>query len=138
MSYYDRDKYPNRNDLVDQDTTNQMARMHHWPKSHIGNSAEFMVSGWPYFQSGGSFTASLPTVSSWICISAIGDDVTVTLQGGSASFIVPAGTTTGQLDLKCTSVTCVAANAGTASLSAGLTNVHSRDFPDISTTAGVV
>lgn len=126
----------------DRDRTGVPGTMQH-PIPHLGNSSEFVVSGWPYLASkvlagGASVTIDLSSVSRWICVSAIGDNITVTLQGGAASFVVPAGANTGQLELKCTSVTLTAgATGGTASLVAGLTNIPNSQYPDLSSADGI-
>lgn len=126
----------------DRDRTAAAGTMQH-PIPHLGNSSEFLVSGWPYLASkvlaaGTSVTINLSSVSRWICVSAIGDNITVTLQGGAASFVVADGTNTGQLELKCTSVTLTAGTTGgTASLAAGLTNIPNSQYPDISTANGI-
>ena len=72
-----------------------------------------------------------------MCISAIGTNVTVTIDGGSAAFTVPSGTISPRFDFKCTSITVTLAGAGSACVSAGLTNVKSDDFVDISGFNGV-
>ena len=132
MSYYDRDR-----------TT--AAKSMNSPKAHFGNTAEFLVSGWPYLETtttadpaGVSATSSFGYVTQWVCISAIGTDVTFTLDGGGASFTVPSGTISPRFDFKCTSVTVTLAGAGSACVSAGLTNVLAADFPDIKSYTGVV
>ncbi len=128
MSYYDRDR----------DTAAQTMNI---PKAHHGNTAEFMVSGWPYLQ---TFTADGSTsfgyVTQWICVSAVGTDVTLTLDDGSAAFTVPAGTISPRFDFKCTKVTLDLDSTGAgkyACVSAGLTNVREADFPDITGYTGV-
>ena len=114
------------------------------PKAHYGNTAEFLVSGWPYLETtttadpaGATATSTFGYVTQWVCISAIGANVTITLDGGSAAFTVPAGTISPRFDFKCTSVTVVLDGAGSACVSAGLTNVKAEDFPDIKTYTGV-
>ena len=125
MSYYDRDR-------------STAARTMNIPKAHYGNTAEFLVSGWPFLEThtaGG--TSTFGYVTQWVCISAIGANVTVTLDGGGAAFTVPAGTISPRFDFKCTSVTVALDGAGSACVSAGLTNVKAEDFPDISDYTGV-
>ena len=129
MSYYDRDRAT-------------AARTMNIPKAHHGNTAEFLVSGWPFLEThtttgAGNGTSTFGFVTQWVCISAIGANVTVTLDGGAAAFTVPAGTISPRFDFKCTSVKVALDGAGSACVSAGLTNVRSEDFPDISTYTGV-
>lgn len=125
----------------DRDRTNSAGLMQQ-PGAYIGNTSEYMVSGWPYAETVESTTTiTFTSVSQWICVSAIGTDVTLTFQGGSAAFIIPAGTLSPRFDVKCTSVTLTMGSSGSgekASLLAGLTNVKTSQYPDISAAAGVV
>lgn len=129
MGYYDRDKYPN-----DLNATNSpVALTVGWPEPHLGNTGEYMISAWPFAQTEtGTFTATFDYVSRWVSISAVNCDIEVTFQGGASKFLVPSGTTTGQLELKCTSVTLTAINVGVnpkLSLLAGLTNIKATVYP---------
>ena len=138
--YYDRDRNP-RTDAGVSGTRTMAGSMNH-PAAHYGNTAEFMVSGWPYFETisvtnGAGGTASFEMVTQWVCISAIGTDVTVTIDGGAAAFTVPSGTISPRFDFKCTSITVVGGGSGSACIAAGLTNVSTDDFPNISTYDGV-
>ena len=141
--YYDRDRRyrdPASNDADDFDTPHPRGTMNH-PITHHGNTAEYMVSGYPFFQThsldSSSGTSTFGYVTQWICISAIGQNCVVTINGGSAAFTVPAGTISPRFDFKCTTITVTMVGAGTACVSAGLTNVKSADFPDISGYTGV-
>ena len=128
MSYYDRDR-----------TTT--AGLMQQPGAYIGNTSEYMVSGWPYAETlTATGTVGFTSVTQWICVSAIGTDVTLTFQGGSASFVIPAGTLSPRFDVKCTSVTLTMGSSGTgekASILAGLTNVQTDQYPDLSTAVGI-
>lgn len=125
----------------DVDRTNRAGLMHQ-PSPYIGNTSEYMVSGWPYAATVTTTTTiDFTSVTQWICVSAIGTDVTLTFQGGAAAFVVPAGTLSPRFDVKCTSVTLTMGTSGTgekASLLAGLTNVRTAQYPDISAAVGVV
>ena len=139
MSYYDVDKYPNDLNASTSTTTSTTVS---WPKPHIGNSSEFIASGWPYSLTVTSTTTvTLPYVSKWVCISAINCDVEVSFEGGSAVFIIPSGTNSGQLELKCSQVTLNPINVtpgAKASLICGLTNIPGDSFPDVSSWDGIV
>ena len=123
----------------DRDRTNAAGTMQH-PRTYIGNTAEYLVSGWPYAKTvTGTTTITFAEVTQWINVSAVGAPVTVTFQGGLSSFVVPAGTQTGQLDLKCTKVT-LTFTGGTnisASILAGMTNIKANQYPDLSEYTGV-
>ena len=130
MSYYDRDK-----------TAGTFApQFHNHGGTFIGNTAEYMVSGWPYAKTvTATTTISFNDVTQWINVSAVGADVTVTFQGGTAAFVVPSGTQTGQLELKCTEVT-LTFTGGTnisASILAGMTNIKADQYPNLSSYAGI-
>ena len=127
MSYYDRDR------------TNAAPTMGQ-PRTYIGNTAEYMVSGWPYAKTvTGTTTIEFNEVTQWINVSAVGAAVTVTFQGGAAAFVVPAGTQTGQLELKCTKVTLTFTGGVniSASILAGMTNVKADQYPNLSSYAGI-
>ena len=127
MSYYDRDR------TTAAPTMGQ-------PRTYIGNTAEYMVSGWPYAKTvTGTTTISFDEVTQWINVSAVGAEVTVTFQGGSAAFVVPAGTQTGQLELKCTQVTLTFSGGSgiSASILAGMTNVKASQYPNLSSYTGI-
>ena len=121
----------------DRDRSLAAGSFHNHGGTFIGNTAEYMVSGWPYAKTVTSTTTiTFNAVTQWINVSAVGGNVEVTFQGGTSKFVVPTGTQTGQLDLKCTEVTLTLA-AGSASIMAGLTNVKSNQMPDISEYAGI-
>ena len=123
----------------DRERTNAARTMQH-PQTYIGNTAEYLVSGWPYAKNvTGTTTITFGEVTQWINVSAVGADVTVTFQGGGAAFVVPQGTQTGQLELKCTKVTLTfSGGAGiSASILAGMTNIKANQYPDLSNYTGV-
>jgi len=130
--YYDRDR---RNDTITPAGT-----MNH-PMTHHGNTSEYMVSGYPFFETHtADGTSTFGYVTQWVCVSAIGTDVTVTINGGAAAFTVPSGTVSPRFNFKCTSISVDLTTTGTgkaACVAAGLTNVKSADFPDISGFTGV-
>lgn len=124
----------------DRDRTNNAGLMQQ-PGAYIGNTSEYMVSGWPYAATvSATTTVDFTSVSQWICVSAVGTDVTITFQGGSAAFVVPAGTMSPRFDVKCTSVTLTMGSSGSgesASILAGLTNVKTSQYPDVSNADGI-
>ena len=134
--YYDRDRNPNGAYGANATAAGTMQ----YPQTHIGNTAEYLVSGWPYAKTvTGTTTITFDEVTQWINVSAVGAPVTVTFQGGSAAFVVPAGTQTGQLELKCTKVT-LTFSSGTgvsASILAGMTNIKATQYPDLSSYTGI-
>ena len=135
--YYDVDRR-SREDYGHNANLNQTAGHMNHPMTHYGNTAEYLVSGYPFFQTHTSTgTSTFGYVTQWVCISAIGTNVTVTIDGGGAAFTVPSGTISPRFDFKCTSITVTLAGSGSACVSAGLTNVAATDFPDISTYTGV-
>jgi hypothetical protein len=115
-----------------------------WPSPSVTSVPEYQLSGIPYCETitGGSaneleFT-ELPRVSRWISISAVGADVTVYFKSGNDSdnnqyFVVPSGTISDRLELRCTKVYFKqAAGVGnSASLVAGLTHIDkSKTLPE--------
>lgn len=132
MSYYDRDR------------TTAAGTMQH-PGTYIGNTAEYLVSGWPYVKSiinddGNSttYTLSLNYVTSEIKIQAIGSNMTISLQGSADTFIVAAGTTM-TLPVKCTSLSFTngTQNHGITVI-ASLTNIPASQYPSDSWVGGSV
>lgn len=123
----------------DRDRAAAAGTMQH-PGTYIGNTSEYLVSGWPYAKNVTSTTTiEFDEVTQWINVSAVGAPVTVTFQGGNAAFVVPAGTQTGQLELKCTKIT-LTFTGGTnksASILAGMTNIKANQYPDLSTYTGI-
>ena len=142
MSYYDRDRRPRNAQGAPQSWGSETAAgTMNLPPAHYGNTAEFLVSGWPYIKTlEGDGSADFGYVTQWVCVSAIGTDVTITIDGGSATFVVPAGTISPRFDWKCTSIGVTLGTTGNgekACVSAGLTNVDEDDFPNISQYTGV-
>jgi len=131
MSYYDRDR------------TAAAGTMQH-PEAYIGNTAEYLVSGWPYSlsydnSSGGTKTntVTFSYVTKFITITAISGAATVSLQG-QANFVIPAGTTQ-KFEVKATTVAISVGNNHGFRLVAGLTNIPKTQYPSsLGTQAGVV
>ena len=137
--YYDRDRNPGG-----AGTRTTAGTMNH-PYTHHGNTAEYLVSGWPYVKShtsggGGAeiVTINFPFVTQFIQVSSIGGTAEIRFKsGGTSVFKVPTGTTV-RLDVKCKDVFITCQANDTVSIAAGLTNVHRDEFPDISALEGVV
>ena len=132
--YYDRDR---RNDTVKPAGT-----MNH-PTTHYGNTAEFLVAGWPHLgtktnASGGaiSLTVDFTHVTQFVQVTATGGDITISIGTGSATFIVPEDNTV-KLPVKLKTINFSIPNTATVSYCAGLTNVPVVEFPDISGYTGV-
>ena len=145
--YYDRDRNP-RNEVTGISGTRTMAGTMNHPTTHYGNTAEFMVSGWPYLgqKTNADLNGDLSDydceitfthVTQHITISAIDGNITVTLGGGAASFIVPAGTISPRFDVKVGQMTLTIPDGATASYIAGLTNVPVSELPDMSAWTGI-
>jgi hypothetical protein len=125
----------------DRDRPAAAGQMNH-AQSHYGNTAEYMVSGYPWIKSitaSGAQTITFDFVTQWICISAIGANVTLTF-GGAQTFIVPVGTISPRFNVKCKTITVTLGSTGggeSANIAAGLTNVPAADFPDITGYTGI-
>mgnify|MGYP006230785731 FL=1 len=138
--YYDRDKNPNG--TAHKANATAMGTMNH-PMTHYGNTAEFLVAGWPYIGSKTnstgstiSFTVDFDYVTQFVQVSAIGQDITISIGTGSATFIVPEDRTV-KLPVKLKTIKFSIPNTGTVSFCAGLTNVPASEFPDISAFDGI-
>ena len=138
MSYYDRDK------------TDAQPKMQ-WPKPHFCSVPEYQVSGWPFCKtilsadSSDINEVSFEGVTRWVCITAQTQDVKVafadpTTDGWVSYFIVPSGTTSPRIEVKCTKI-WVAANIPSSTteitVMAGVTSIGTSQFPDISGRTGV-
>ena len=138
--YYDRDRNPNG--TAHKANATAMGTMNH-PTTHYGNTAEFLVAGWPYIgtktNSTGapiSFTVDFDYVTQFVQVSAIGQDITISIGTGSATFKVPEDRTV-KLPVKLKTITFGIPDTGTVSFCAGLTNVPASEFPDISAFEGI-
>ena len=146
MSYYDRDK------------SNAPTKMQ-WPKPHFGSVAEYQVSPWPFCEiieesvsDDEAHEINFKSVTRWICIAAPDGDVKVAFAdpdalddlgapvGWESYFIVPSGTTSPRIEVKCTKI-WVEAVSGTdkteITVMAGVTSIDTSQFPDISERTGV-
>ena len=135
MSYYDRDRRPRQADGTPDNWSTQTAAgtMNH-PTTHYGNTAEFLVSGWPYIHEGsGSGSVTFTHVTQWFVVTAGTSDVEISFKSGGKAFVVPAGTTSPRLDLKCVTVY----HNNDCTIIAGLTNVLAAEFPDMSEWTGI-
>jgi hypothetical protein len=138
MSYYDRDKSPAPTKMQ-------------WPKPHFGSVAEYQVSPWPFCEVIASVDSTSITeinfksVTRWICITALTQDVKVafadpTTPGWESYFIVPSGTTSPRIEVKCTKIWVAAVSGSFATditVMAGVTSIDTSQFPDISERTGV-
>ena len=138
--YYDRDRNP---DGAFKTGATAAGTMSH-PSTYIGNTAEYLVSGWPYVKSiinddgvATTYTLNLNYVTSEIKIQAVGSDMTVSLQD-SDSFIVAAGTTM-TFPVKCTKLSFSnAVQDHGIIVIAALTNIPAAQFPSDSWVGGSV
>jgi len=128
--YYDRDRNPNGAHGADATSSGTMQ----WPIAHIGSTAEYLVSAWPYSlsydnSSGGTRTntVTLEYVTKFITITAVSGNATVSLQGGD-NFIIPSGTTQ-KFEVKATTVAITCANSTGFRLVAGLTSIPKQQYP---------
>ena len=132
--YYDRDK------------TDAQPKMH-WPKPHFGSVPEYQVSPWPFCKVvSGADSIDFEAVTRWIIITATSGDVKVAFAdpdaidpetsspyGWDTYFVVPSGTMSQRLEIKCTKIWVDAA----CTVLAGVTSVGTSQFPDISERTGV-
>lgn len=141
--YYDRDRNPRTAGTEAMGTYTAAGTMNH-PMTHYGNTAEFLVAGWPYIKnhtsgSGGPevVTINFPYVTQFIQITSLGGTAEVRFKnGGTSVFKIPTGTTV-RLDVKVVDVFITVSASDTISLCAGLTNVDRDQFPDITGFDGV-
>ena len=142
--YYDRDRNTREDEYGhNEDSFNVAGTMNH-PRAHYGNTAEFMVSGWPYL---GEFTNNNATsqsktitfshVTQHVTISAFDGDVSFSVGGGGATMTIPAGTISPRLDVKIGSITFTLPSNASVSFVAGLTNVPVSELPTMSGWDGV-
>ena len=138
--YYDRDRNPNG--TAHKTNATAMGTMNH-PVTHYGNTAEFLVAGWPYIgtktnatSSPINFTVDFDYVTQFVQVSAVGGDITISIGTGSATFIVPEDRTV-NLPVKLKTIKFTVPATGTVSFCAGLTNVPASEFPDISAFDGI-
>ena len=127
MSYYDRDKSPAPTKMQ-------------WPKPHFGSVPEYQVSPWPFCGVvSGADSVDFEAVTRWIIITATVGDVKVSFAEPAdptdpgTYFMVPSGTMSQRLEVKCTKIWVDAA----CTVLAGVTSVDTTQFPDISGRTGV-
>ena len=141
--YYDRDRNPRALNTAVSGTRTMAGTMNH-PATHYGNTAEFMVSGWPYL---GEFTnnnagtqsqtITFTHVTQHITVSAFDGDVSFSVGGGAATMTIPDGTISPRLDVKIGSITFTLPAGASVSFVAGLTNVPVSELPTMSAWTGV-
>ena len=130
----------------DRDRSGSAGTMHNHGGTYIGNTAEYLVSGWPfvYTFTGNSGNGSDSTktvgfnyVTKFVQVTAHDGDVSLTINDSASSFLVPSGTTV-RLDVKMTKLAITVGDTKTFSLVAGLTNVPAAQYPDDSWSGGSV
>ena len=144
--YYDRDRnyrVPTTGLHSGTGVPSAAGTMNH-PMTHYGNTAEFLVSGWPYLGeftnnnvASQSQTITFTHVTQHITVSAFGGDVSFSVGGGNATMTIPAGTISPRLDVKIESITFTLPPSASVSFVAGLTNVPVSELPTMSTWEGV-
>ena len=142
--YYDRDRnVRGTNGQYSSPSDATVAPIMNHPATHYGNTAEFLVAGWPYIGSKTNatsspinFTVNFDYVTQFVQVSAIGQDITISIGTGSATFIVPEDRTV-KLPVKLKTIKFTVPGTGTVSFCAGLTNVPASEFPDISAFDGI-
>lgn len=112
------------------------------PRAHHGHTSEYQSSGIPWHQrwaAPNNQKVEFPYVTRFVYITATTHAVNVSFDDGGIAagryFIVPAGTTSGRLELKCKELHLT--STGPATVLAGLTNVKAADFPDITGLSGI-
>ncbi len=113
-----------------------------YPRPHHGHTSEYQVSGIPWhrrYASGDNQKVDFPYVTRFVFITATTEDVSVSFDDGGIAanryFLIPAGTTSGRLELKCNELHFT--STGPTTVLAGLTNVLAKDFPDITGLPGI-
>ena len=112
------------------------------PRAHHGHAAEYQQSSIPWhirYASGANTPVTFPYSTRFVFISATTHDVHVAFAsngiGNNRYFIIPAGTTSGRLEIKCKGLWLT--STGPVTVLAGLTNVIASDFPDITGLPGI-
>ena len=129
--YYDRDRSP-----PGSNTTRNAAGTMNYPTPYLGNTAEYLVSGWPYVKrivngdgTTRTHTINFNYVTSELKIQAINQDITITLQDSSDTFIVKDDTTM-TLPVKCTKLSFQVKTIGNGiTVIAALTNIPASQYP---------
>ena len=128
--YYDRDRSPPGS------STRTAAGTMNYPGTYIGNTAEYLVSGWPYVKrivnpdgNTRTHTVNFNYVTSELKIQAVNQDITITLQDSSDTFIVKDDTTI-TLPVKCTKLSFQVTTIGNGiTVIASLTNIPASQYP---------
>ena len=133
MGYYDRDRSPpGKGPTYDRDAAGTM----NYPTTYIGNTAEYLVAGWPYVKTienpdstERTHTINFNYVTSELKIQANNEDITISLQGSTDTFVV-AENTTMTLPVKCTTLSfTVDGNGDGITVIAALTNIPASQYP---------
>ena len=124
------------------------------PAPHHGHVPEYQQSCIPFCSASinpdgpDEYELTFPYVTRFINVTAHGAQLSVSFASGqhgtgttsSNHFEIPADTSTGRLEIKCTAIRLKGSSTGAGkgwSVIAGLTNVPSGSFPDISDLAGI-
>ena len=128
----------------DRDRTNVAGTMSH-PTTYIGNTAEYLVAGWPYVKghtnvSGGDETKTLTFnyVTQFVVIQAIGGDLVCYVQDASGDTFEVKEDTSLKLEVKLTKLTITVGNNDGFTVVAGLTNIPKSQYPSDSWTGAVL
>ena len=147
--YYDRDRRPRlANGNEDNWNSETPAGSMSNPYSHHGNVAEYQCSSIPWLQeyaTASNQKVEFPFVTRWIVVTAVG--VTPTTHAVKIAFsstgiansqyiTIPAGSMSPRIEVKCTHMWVT--SAAEVNIMAGLTNVHTSQFPDITGLDGIV
>lgn len=149
MSYYDRDRNPRTPGTDARTSAFTAAQTMNHPITHHGNVAEYQASGFPFvYTTNGAvddIKIQFPFVTQWICVSAIGGDVSIAFKPEASNdstddamkFTIK---TTDEnsppvFRFRCTDL--YVTSAGNCSIAAGLTSVSRDQFPDITELEGV-
>ena len=140
--YYDRDRT-----VPGSSTQRDGAGTMNHPYTHHGNAAEYQCSSIPWLQeyaSASNQQVTFPFVTRWIVVTAVGKtptthDVKIAFSStgiaNSQYITIPAGSMSPRIEVKCTNMWVTSASE--VNIMAGLTNVHTSQFPDITGLAGI-
>mgnify|MGYP005665841675 CR=1 FL=1 len=104
-------------------------------ESNHNHVANYQISGIPYtgkidFTDDQEDSLSLPRVSRWITLQAVGGDVTVYFKTGNNAngYILKSGETLNRLELRCSKIYAIGAASRELHVIAGLTTCNTNTF----------